>query len=126
MLPNLFTTDKKLNFLLLATYWSYISLLLLLIYSFITNDEHSWKLLTFQLVPLLLVAPGMLKQYYRAHSCLCFIILAYFIAYTVEALSELAEATDWIGVTLSTIVFCGAMMASRGLQRINLEKPEAS
>lgn len=118
MLMNVFTSEKKLNMILLATYWAYVSLFMLFVYGYLTDDGHSWMLLVFQCVPLLLVARGLLRKYYRAHSCLCFIILAYFIAYVVEASSPLRQPSDWLGLVLSVIVFCGAMMASRGLQRL--------
>ncbi len=117
----LLTQDKKTNRILLFTYFSYIGLLILLTFTFIQNDDHSWKLWAFQMIPLLLVLPAMLKRYYRAHSWLCFIILAYFTAYVVEVGSPLAELTDWIGLLFSIGVFTGAMMSSRQLQRIEPE-----
>jgi uncharacterized membrane protein len=112
------TTNKKLNTILLSTYISYFALLGLIAYTYAVNDNHSWKLLIFQSLPLLLVLPGLLNTRFRAHSCLCFIILVYFIAYVVEVWSSLRDATDWIGLVLSIIIFNGAMMSSRYLQRL--------
>lgn len=112
------TANKKLNYLLLTTYAAYFGLLGLMAYTFAVNEAHTWKLWIFQSIPLLLVLPGLLKVYFRAHSWLCFVILVYFMAYVVEVGSPLAEVTDWIGLTLSIIIFCGAMTASRGLQRL--------
>lgn len=119
MTISLFTTNKKLNLVLFATYWAYICLLMLFIYTFATNENHSWKLLIFQSLPLLILAPGLAKQRYRSHSWLCFVILAYFTAYVAEVGSPLGEVTDWIGLVLSIVIFSGAMMASRGLQRLS-------
>ncbi|EGG95178.1 hypothetical protein IMCC1989_1602 [gamma proteobacterium IMCC1989] len=45
-------------------------------------------------------------------------ILVYFMAYVVEVGSPLGELTDWIGLGLSIVVFVGAMMSSRYLQRL--------
>ena len=115
---TLFTADKTTNLWLLATYWSYVSLLLLFIFCWAVNEKPSWALLVFQLMPLLILVPGLLKQYPRAHSCLCFIIMPYFIAYAVEATSPIREISDVIGLLLTVIIFSGAMMASRGLQRL--------
>ncbi|MGS2717048.1 DUF2069 domain-containing protein [Eionea flava] len=112
------TANKKLNYLLLTTYAAYAGLLGLMAYTFIINEDHTWKLWIFQSIPLLLVLPGLLKVHFRAHSWLCFVILVYFMAYVVEVGSPLAETTDWIGLTLSIIIFCGAMATSRGLQRL--------
>lgn len=114
----MFTSNKKLHLILLATYLGYGGLLSLITYNCIMHDDHSWKLWIFQSVPLLLVLPGMVKQHYRAHSWLCFIILAYFTAYVVEVGSPIGDLSDWLGLTLSTIVFIGAMMSSRSLQRL--------
>lgn len=115
---SLFTNNKTLNYYLLATYTGIISMLLLMVVNYINNPEHSWKLLIFQTLPLLIVIPGIFKKYYRAHSWLCFIILAYFTAYVVEVGSPLGKIDDWIGLCLSIIIFVGAMMSSRGLQRL--------
>lgn len=82
------------------------------------NESHSLKLFIFQLAPLLLVLPGLIKTRFRAHSWLCFIIMVYFIAYAVEAVSPIGTLTDWLGLVLSVIVFVGAMMSSRLLQRL--------
>ncbi|ODS24740.1 hypothetical protein AB835_02430 [Candidatus Endobugula sertula] len=119
MTISLFTPNKRLNVVLFTTYWAYTCLLLLFIYTYFTNENHSWKLLVFQSLPLLLLAPGLIKQQYRSHSWLCFAILAYFIAYVAEVGSPLGEVTDWMGLVLSVIIFISAMLASRGLQRLS-------
>lgn len=115
---TLFTSNKSLNLYLLLTYWAYCSLLLTLGYATITQPEPVWVILIFQSIPLLLVLPGLIKKHYRAHSWLCFIILAYFTAYVVEVSASIAEISDWIGLSLSVLIFAGAMMSSRGLQRL--------
>ncbi len=115
---SLLTDNKTLNRYLLATYVGLLSLLLLLLVKYINDSENSWQLLILQTLPLLIVIPGILNKYYRSHSWLCFIILAYFTAYVVETGSPLADASDWIGLTLSIVIFIGAMMSSRGLQRL--------
>jgi uncharacterized membrane protein len=112
------TTDKKLNIILALTYLAYFGLIALFSYTFIVDENHSWKLWLFQSIPLLIVLPGLIKKHYRAHSWLCFIILAYFTAYVAEVGSPLGEPTDWIGLLLSIVIFIGAMMSSRKLQRL--------
>lgn len=115
---DLLSNNKKLNILLVVTYASFSALLLLLITNYLIKDESSWKLLFFQTIPLLIQIPGLLKKHYRSHSWLCFVILAYFTAYVVEVGSPLAEVSDWIGLVLSIFIFIGAMLSSRGLQRL--------
>jgi len=117
---SLLTSNRKLNGLLLMTYLSYIGFFVLFLFTFWFEEKHTWKLLIFQSLPLLTVAPGLFKRHYRAHSWLCFIVLAYFTVYVVEVSSALVEWTDWIGLVLSVLLFIGAMMSSRGLQRYNL------
>jgi uncharacterized membrane protein len=112
------TTDKKLNIYLLSTYISYAGLLGIFTYGFITNADHSWKLWLFQSIPLLLVLPGFIKVQFRAHSWLCFILLAYFVAYVVEVGPPQGELIDWAGLLFTVIAFIGAMMSSRLLQRL--------
>lgn len=112
------TSNKKLNYILVITYISYFALLALITYTYVVDDNHSWKLLIFQSFPLLLVLPGLLKKQFRAHSWLCFVILVYFMAYVVEVGSPIGEVTDWIGLGLSVVIFVGAMMSSRYLQRL--------
>ena len=112
------TTNKNLNYMLIATYFGYFGLLSLIAYTYAIDENHSWKLLIFQSLPLLLVLPGIIKTHFRAHSWLCFVILVYFTAYVVEVGSPLGELTDWVGLGLSIIVFVGAMMSSRYLQRL--------
>jgi uncharacterized membrane protein len=112
------TKNKKLNLVLLLTYMGYFGLIGVMSFNCIVHDDHSWKLWIFQTIPLLLVLPGIIKQHFRAYSWLCFIILAYFIAYVVEVGSPIGDLSDWIGLTLSVIIFVGAMMSSRLLQRL--------
>lgn len=115
---DLLTNNRKLNGLLITTYLTFSGLLLLLFVNYLIKDENSWKLLFFQATPLLIQIPGLLKKHYRAHSWLCFVVLAYFTAYVVEVGSPLAETSDWVGLVLSVIIFIGAMLSSRGLQRL--------
>jgi uncharacterized membrane protein len=112
------TTNKKLNYILTSTYIGYFGLLALIIYTYAVDESHSWKLLIFQTFLLLLVLPGLIKARFRAHSWLCFIMLAYFIAYVVEVVSPQREVTDGIGLGLSIVIFVGAMMSSHYLQRL--------
>ena len=122
---RLFTTNKPLNILLFMTYWAYSSLLILLTYPLINGENSSIGLWLIKVLPLLSVGWSMLKQRFRAHSCLCFIILIYFVAYSVLVTSPSGSwsGSDIIGLVLSVIIFYGAMMSSRGLQRLHATPP---
>ena len=95
----------------------YLLLLFLLITTNIINPDVSIILLLFQSLPLLVVLPGIYRNRYQAYSWLCFIILMYFTAYVVEVGSPLREWTDYLGLTLSILIFVSAMFTSRQLQR---------
>ena len=101
----------------ISCYCCYLLLLCLLVTGNIINPDGSVTLLFFQSLPLLVVLPGLYRNHYKAYSWLCFIILMYFIAYVVEVGSPLREWTDYLGLTLSILIFVSAMFTSRQLQR---------
>src|SRR5690554_2381558 len=82
----------------------------------ITSERGSLTLWLVQSLPLLLFVPGLLKHYYRTYSWLCFVLLFYFTAFTVDAMSPLRDWADYLGVSLSVIMFISAMLASRWRQ----------
>lgn len=80
------------------------------------SPDGSITLLLFQSLPLLIILPGLYRNQHRAYSWLCFIMLIYFIAYVAEVGSPLREWTDYLGLTLSILLFISAMFTSRQLQ----------
>ncbi len=82
----------------------------------ITSPRGSLTLWLVQCLPLLMFVPGLVKHYYRTYSWLCFVLLFYFTAFTVDAMSPLRDWVDYLGVGLSVVMFISAMMASRWRQ----------
>lgn len=121
MFSFLSANNKKLRLILNGTVFAYSLLIALFAYLCISDDKHSWQLLIFQSLPLLLLVPGIIRRHYRAYSWMCFIILAYFTVYSVEVVAPTGDVYDWLALILSIVIFCGAMMTSRGLQRENQE-----
>lgn len=109
--------NQKLYLALWMTHIAYSCLLILFLVKIISH-QYSWIFWLFQSLPLLILLPGLIKQRFRSYSWLCFVILAYFMAYVVEAGSPVADASDWLGLVLSVVIFLGAMMSSRYLQRL--------
>lgn len=95
---------------------SYVALLLLFTSTNIIQPEGGLTLWLLQSVPLLILAPGLMKQRYRTYSWLCFVILLYFTWSVTNVMSPLGFWRDWLVVILSVILFVSAMMASRWLQ----------
>lgn len=81
------------------------------------SDGVNWTVLAIQSLPLLSLLPGLIKNYYRAYSWLCFIVLLYFIFAVLGAFKSTANALDYIFLVLIVNLFVTSMMASRWLQR---------
>ncbi|WP_049722096.1 DUF2069 domain-containing protein [Gilvimarinus polysaccharolyticus] len=82
-----------------------------------------------QSVPLLLFVPGVWIAHHRTYSWLCFVILFYFTAFVVEAMSPFANFSDYLATALTVVLFPAAMMASRWRQHSRLaahQNPEPS
>ncbi len=69
--------------------------------------------LSIQLVPLLLVAPGMLAGSPRAHAWTCFIVNLYFIQGVLAAIDPARAAYGWIEAVLSAVLFSAALLYTR-------------
>lgn len=83
-----------------------------------------WAILLVQLLPLLILLPGIISRYYRAYSWLCFVLLLYFVMAVQGAFSSDANIYDGIFVFLTVFLFISAMFASRYAQRI--QKPSST
>lgn len=112
------TDDKKINLFLLVSYAAYVLLIGVIIWdSIVTRQKWLWLPLILQVLPLLLLLPGMLRLYYRSYSWLCFLSLAYFTSYVIQVYSPTKLWHDWLGLIATIVIFISAMFASRWLQR---------
>ncbi len=112
------TTDKKINAALWLTYSAYLLLLVVLTLDTLAASEPSWVIWSLQVLPLLLILPGIIYKHYRSYSWLCFLMLAYFTSHVVQVYSSTRDPHDWFGLAATIIVFIAAMFASRWLQRL--------
>lgn len=107
---------KLTRALTLFCFFSLIALLLIWNLGFAElGNTPLWLVLTIQLVPLLLVAPGMLLGHARAYAWACFIINLYFIQGILAAIS-VDPNRALFGVLESVItflLFCCALMYTR-------------
>ncbi len=111
-------TDKKINIALWLTYSAYLLLLIVLTLDTLAASKPSWIVWCLQVLPLLLLLPGIIYKHYRSYSWLCFLMLAYFTSYVVQVYSPTRNPHDWFGLAATVIVFIAAMFASRWLQRL--------
>nr|WP_218170951.1 DUF2069 domain-containing protein [Pseudomonas yamanorum] len=95
---------------------------LLCVYYLVFADLHgarAWVILLIELVPLLLLAPGMILGSARGHSWMCFVVNLYFIK---GALAAYDPNRQWFGVLemlASLAVFCTALMYVRYRHQLN-------
>nr|WP_218168881.1 DUF2069 domain-containing protein [Pseudomonas sp. E6002] len=95
---------------------------LLCAYYLVFADLHGarpWVILLIELVPLLLLAPGMILGSARGHSWMCFVVNLYFIK---GALAAYDPNRQWFGVLemlASLAVFCTALMYVRYRHQLN-------
>jgi len=95
---------------------------LLSAYYLLVADLHGarpWVILLIELVPLLILAPGMLIGSARGHSWMCFVVNLYFIK---GALAAYDPNRQWFGVLemmASVAVFCSALLYVRWRFQLN-------
>jgi uncharacterized membrane protein len=114
----LFTPDKTINRILWVSYTCYLLLLAAITLNTWQSPLHFWSAWLLQVLPLLLLLPGMIMKYYRSYSWLCFLMLAYFTNFVVQAYAPNRDYYDWLGLGLTIVLFISAMFASRWLQRL--------
>jgi uncharacterized membrane protein len=113
----MFTDDKKLNLILGLTYSAYLLLFVVITLDSLKIEENFWGLWLLQVLPLVMLLPGLALKYYRSYSWLCFLMLAYFTSAVIQVYSSTRDPHDWLGLVLTVILFVTAMLASRWLQR---------
>src|SRR5690606_40224830 len=89
---------------------------LLLVWNLVFADLHgarTWVVVSIQLIPLLLVAPGMLSGSPRAHAWLCFIVNLYFIQRVLAAINPARMVFGWLEAIISLVLFVAALLYTR-------------
>lgn len=89
---------------------------LLLVWNLVFADLHgarTWVVVSIQLIPLLLVAPGMLSGSPRAHAWLCFIVNLYFIQGVLAAINPARMIFGWLEAIISLALFVAALLYTR-------------
>jgi uncharacterized membrane protein len=95
---------------------------LLCVYYLMVADLHGarpWVILLIELVPLLLLAPGMIVGNARGHSWMCFVVNLYFIKGALAAYDPNRQIFGVLEMTASLAVFCSALLYVRWRYQLN-------
>lgn len=116
-LPSLEWLAPRLKFSRVLSLASFIGLsALLIIWNLAFADLHgarTWVVLSIQLIPLLLVAPGMISGSPRAHAWTCFIVNLYFIQGVLAAINPARMVYGWLEAIISLTLFINALLYTR-------------
>lgn len=72
-----------------------------------------WAVLAFQMLPLLLLAPGIIGGHPRTHSWACFVVNLYFIQGVLAAFDPSKQLFGWLEILLSLSLFTSALFYTR-------------
>ena len=96
---------------------SFIGLaVLLLVWNLVFAELYgarTWVVISIQLVPLLLVAPGMIAGSPRAHAWTCFIVNLYFIQGVLAAIDPARMIYGWLEAIISLTLCISALLYTR-------------
>ncbi|MCY1353936.1 hypothetical protein D9M68_294520 [compost metagenome] len=116
-LPSLEWLQPRLNLTRGLSLALFLALLLLLLtWNLLFADLHgarTWVIVLIELIPLLILAPGVLLGYARAHAWLCFVVNLYFIKGVLAALDPQRSLLGWSEALLSFGLFCVALLYVR-------------
>lgn len=116
-LPSLEWLAPRLKFSRVLSLASFIGLAaLLIIWNLAFADLHgarTWVVVSIQLIPLLLVAPGIISGSPRAHAWTCFIVNLYFIQGVLAAINPARMVYGWLEAIISLTLFISALLYTR-------------
>ncbi|WP_260961198.1 DUF2069 domain-containing protein [Pseudomonas citri] len=95
---------------------------LLSAYYLLIADLHGarpWVILLIELIPLLILAPGMISGSPRGHSWMCFVVNLYFIKGALAAYDPNRQLFGFLEMAASLAVFCSALLYVRWRFQLN-------
>ena len=116
-LPSLDWLQPRLKLSRALSLLSFLALLgLLLIWNLAFADLHGARIgvvLAIQLLPLALLAPGLLLGHARAHAWACFVVNLYFIQGVLAAIDPTRALFGALEAVISFGLFCSALLYTR-------------
>lgn len=117
VLPPLEWLEPRVRLARALSLAAFCSLIVLIVVNtlFFTDlhGARSWVILGVQLVPLALVAPGVLSGNARAHAWMCFVLNLYFITGVEAAFDPRRAVFGWLEVVISLTLFLSALLYIR-------------
>ncbi|ARS48259.1 membrane protein [Ectopseudomonas mendocina] len=116
-LPSLDWLEPRLKLSRALSLLSFVALTaLLLVWNLAFADLHGARIgvvLAIQLLPLALLAPGMLMGNARAHAWCCFVVNIYFIQGVLAAIDPARALFGVLAALISFNLFCTALLYTR-------------
>ncbi|WP_322978371.1 DUF2069 domain-containing protein [Pseudomonas sp. C11] len=116
-LPSLQWLEPRMKLSRTLSLFSFIALvLLLLIWNLAFADLHGARIgvvLAIQLIPLALLAPGLIMGNARAHAWICFVVNIYFIQGVLAAIDPQRALFGALEAVISFGLFCCALLYTR-------------
>jgi uncharacterized membrane protein len=117
ILPALNWLEPRVRISRVISLMCFLGLIALLcIYYLFVADLHGarpWVILAIELVPLLLLAPGMIAGNTRSHSWTCFVVNLYFIKGALAAYDPNRSLFGVLEMLASVAVFVSALLYVR-------------
>lgn len=95
---------------------------LLAVYYLVFADLHGarpWVILLIELIPWIVLAPGMIMGSARGHSWMCFVVNLYFIKGALAAYDPSRQLFGVLEMIASLAVFCSALLYVRWRYQLN-------
>lgn len=116
-LPSLQWLQPRMKLSRALSLFSFIALVaLLLIWNLAFADLHGARIgvvLAIQLIPLALLAPGLILGNARAHAWTCFVVNIYFIQGVLAAIDPQRALFGVLEAVISFNLFCSALLYTR-------------
>jgi len=123
VLPALEWLEPRVRLSRVAALMCFLGLVALLcIYYLVFADLHGarpWVILSIELVPLLVLLPGMLMGSARGHSWTCFVVNLYFIKGALAAYDPSRSLFGVLEMLMSLAVFTSALLYVRWRYQLN-------
>lgn len=116
-LPSLEWLQPRMKLSRALSLFSFVALLLLLlVWNLVFADLHGARIgvvLAIQLLPLALLAPGIVLGNPRAHAWACFVVNLYFIQGVLAAIDPARALFGVLEALISFNLFCCALLYTR-------------